>query len=210
MALRILLADDHVIVRQGLRALLERARFEVVGEADDGQQAIRLAEKLHPDIAVLDVAMPLLNGIDATRGIRKASERTKVILLTMYTQKKFVLEALRAGVHGYVIKSTAADDLLQAISTVCKGNPYFSPDVAKIMVETYLAGENSKEPGLGDRERQVLQLVAEGKTTKEIAVLLGISAKTAESHRSHLMEKLDIHDTAGLVRYAIREGLITA
>lgn len=210
MALRILLADDHVIVRQGLRALLERAKFEVVAEADDGQQAIRLAEQLHPDIAVLDVAMPLLNGIDAARGIKKTSERIKIILLTMYTQKKFVLEALRAGVQGYVIKSKAADDLLQAISTVYKGNPYFSPDIAKVMVETYLAADNGKEPCLGDRERQVLQLVAEGKTTKEIAALLGISAKTAESHRSHLMEKLDIHDTAGLVRYAIREGLITA
>lgn len=211
MPVRILLADDHVIVRQGLRALLERAGFEVVGEADNGQQAIRLAEKLRPDFAVLDVAMPLLNGIDATRGIRKASERTKVILLTMYTHKKFVLEALRAGVHGYVVKSKAADDLLQAISTVAKGNPYFSSDVAKVMVESYLSALTAeKEPCLGDRERQVLQLVAEGKTTKEIAALLGISAKTAESHRAHLMEKLDIHDTAGLVRYAIREGLITA
>lgn len=208
MPLRILLADDHVIVRQGLRALLERAGFEVVGEADDGQQAIELAEKFHPDIAVLDVAMPILNGIDAARGIRKASDQTKIILLTMYTQKKFVLESLRAGVRGYVIKSTAANELLEAIRTVCKGNPYLTPEVAEVMVEGYLAGGDGEMPCLGDRERQVLQLVAEGKTTKEIADILEISVKTAESHRAHLMDKLQIHDTAGLVRYAVREGLV--
>ncbi len=210
MPLRILLADDHVIVRQGLRSLLERAGYEIVGEADDGQQAIELAQKLHPDIAVLDVAMPNLNGIDAARGIRKVSDQTKVILLTMYTQKKFVLESLRAGVRGYVIKSTAANELLQAIRTVCRGNPYLTPEVAKVMVDGYLAGGDEQPASLGDRERQVLQLVAEGKTTKEIASSLDISVKTAESHRAHLMEKLHIHDTAGLVRYAIREGLIQA
>ncbi len=208
MPLRILLADDHVIVRQGIRALLERAGFEVVGEADDGQQAIELAGKLHPDIAVLDVAMPILNGIDATRGIRKVSDQTKVILLTMYTQEKFVLESLRVGVRGYVIKSAVANELLEAIRTVRKGNPYLTPEVAKVMVDGYFADGDRQAACLGDRERQVLQLVAEGKTTKEIADVLGITVKTAESHRAHLMEKLEIHDTAGLVRYAIREGLI--
>ncbi len=208
MPLRILLADDHVIVRQGLRALLERAGFEVVGEADNGQQAIELAGKLHPEIAVLDVAMPTLNGIDAARGIRKVSDQTKIILLTMYTQKKFVLESLRAGVRGYVIKSTAADELVEAIRTVRKGNPYLTPEVANVMVEGYLATGEPQGPCLGDRERQVLQLVAEGKTTKEIADILDITVKTAESHRAHLMDKLQIHDTASLVRYAIREGLV--
>lgn len=208
MPLRILLADDHVIVRQGLKALLEHAGFQVVGEADNGQQAIEIAGKLHPEIAVLDVAMPILNGIDAARGIRKVSDQTKVILLTMYTQKTFVLESLRAGVRGYVIKSTAANELLEAIRTVRKGNPYLTPEVANVMVEGYLAGGSPQEPCLGDRERQVLQLVAEGKTTKEIAELLDITVKTAESHRAHLMDKLQIHDTAGLVRYAIREGLV--
>ncbi len=208
MPLRVLLADDHVIVRQGLKALLERAGLEVIAEADDGQQAINLAEKFHPDIAVLDVAMPVLNGIDATRGIRKASSQTKVILLTMHTQKKFVIESLHAGVRGYVVKSTAADELLEAIRTVCRGNPYLAPEIAKVMVEGYLAGDNERPSCLGDRERQVLQLVAEGKTTKEIADILSISVKTAESHRAHLMEKLQIHETAGLVRYAIREGLV--
>ncbi len=210
MPLRILLADDHVIVRQGLRVLLERAGFEVVAEADNGQQAIELAGKLHPDIAVLDVAMPILNGIDATRGIRKVSERTEVILLTMYTQERFVRESLRAGVRGYVIKTTIAEELLEAIRTVRKGNPYLTAEVAKVMVEGYLAGGDRQEPCLGDRERQVLQLVAEGKTTKEIADMLQITVKTAESHRAHLMDKLQIHDTAGLVRYAIREGLVQA
>ncbi len=211
MPLRILLADDHVIVRQGFRALLERAGFEVVGEADDGQGAIELAAKLRPDVALIDVAMPILNGIDAARGIRKVSDQTKVILLTMHTQKKFVLEALRAGVRGYVIKSTAANELLEAIRTVRKGNPYLTPEIAQIMVEGYLADDGDRQPTcLGDRERQVLQLVAEGKTTKEIAEILDITVKTAESHRAHLMDKLHIHDTAGLVRYAIREGLVQA
>src|SRR5512146_1603520 len=158
MALRILLADDHAIVRQGFRALLERAGFEVVGEAEDGQQAIDLAGELHPDIAVLDVAMPILNGIDASRGIRKVSDQTKIILLTMHTHKKFVTESLRAGVRGYVIKSAAANELLHAIRTVCKGNPYLTPEVAKVMVEGYLQGDDEKAESLGDRERQVLQL----------------------------------------------------
>lgn len=208
MPLRILLADDHAIVREGFKALLERAGFEVVGEAEDGHQAIELAGKLHPDIAVLDVAMPILNGIDASRGIRKVSDQTKIILLTMHSHKKFVTESLRAGVRGYVIKSAAANELLQAIRTVGQGNPYLTPEVAKVMVEGYLQGNDGQPQSLGDRERQVLQLVAEGKTNKEVADILDITVKTAESHRAHLMEKLQIHDTAGLVRYAIREGLV--
>ncbi len=210
MPLRILLADDHVVVRQGLRTLLERNGFEVVGEADDGQQAIQLAEKFHPDAAVLDVAMPVLNGIDAARGIRKVSDRTGILLLTMYTQESFVLEGLRAGVRGYVLKSAAAEELLHAIRTVCAGKTYLSPDISQVLVEKCLAGGEVREHELADRERQVLQLVAEGKTNKEIAGVLNITVKTAESHRAHLMEKLQIHDTAGLVRYAIRKGMIRA
>ncbi len=208
MAIRVLLADDHVIVRQGLKALLERAGFEVVGEADDGQEAIRLTNELRPDIAVLDLAMPVLNGIDAARAISKANDRTGIILLTMHKQERFVLESFRAGVRGYVMKSSAADELLQAIRAVCKGKTYLSPDASNIFVDKYLASSVAQEPYLADRERQVLQLVAEGKTSKEIADALGISVKTVESHRAHLMEKLQIHDTAGLVRYAIREGLV--
>lgn len=208
MSFRILLADDHVVVRQGLKALLDRAGFEVVAEADDGQEAIRLAEELHPDVAVLDINMPVLNGIDAAKGIRKVSDRTRIVLLTMYTQDNFVLESFRAGVRGYVIKAAAADELLQAIRTVCRGNTYLSPEISNVMVESYLAGCDTQEPCLADRERQVLQLIAEGKTNKDIADMLGITVKTAESHRAHVMEKLQIHDTAGLVRYAIRQGLI--
>lgn len=208
MPLRVLLADDHVVVRQGFRALLERAGFEVVGEAGDGQEAIQLAEELRPDVAVLDVAMPLLNGIDAAHGIAKASPQTKTLLLTMYVQGLNVLEGLRAGVRGVVVKSRAVDELLRAIKTVCQGDTYLSPDVSNLIVESYVAGGDVREPHLTDRERQVLQLVAEGKTTKEIATILGISVKTAESHRMKIMERLDIHDTAGLVRYAIRQGLI--
>ncbi len=208
MPLHILIADDHVVVRQGLRALLERAGFEVVGEAGDGQEAIRLAEKFHPDAAVLDIAMPILNGIDAVRAISKVSPRTKTILLTMYTQDHNVLEGLRAGARGVVVKSRAFDELLRAIQAVSKGDTYLSPDVSTVVVQSYVSKAETCEPHLRDRERQVLQLVAEGKTTKEIASVLGISVKTAESHRTKIMETLDIHDTAGLVRYAIRQGLI--
>ena len=208
MPLHILLADDHTVVRQGLRALLERSGFEVVAEASDGQEAIRLAEKFHPDIAVLDVAMPILNGIDAARGISKVSPRTKTMLLTMYIQNRNVLSSLRAGVRGVVVKSRAFDELQRAIQTVCKGDTYLSPDVSNIVVDSYISSGDSGEHTLRDRERQVLQLVAEGKTTKEVAIILGISVKTAESHRMRIMERLDIHETAGLVRYAIREGLI--
>jgi two-component system, NarL family, response regulator NreC len=208
MPLHVLIADDHAVVRQGLRALLERAGFEVVGEAGDGYEAIQLGEKFRPDVAVLDVAMPLLNGIDAARGISKVSPRTKTILLTMYIEGRNVLEGLRAGVRGVVVKSRAFDELLRAIQTVCKGDKYLSPEVSNVVVDGYVATCSARVEELRDRERQVLQLVAEGKTTKDIAALLGISVKTAEWHRMKLMEKLDIHETAGLVRYAIREGLI--
>jgi DNA-binding NarL/FixJ family response regulator len=208
MPLQILLADDHVVVRQGLKALLERAGFKVVGEAGDGQEAIRLAAQSHPDVAVLDVAMPVLNGIDAARGITKASPGTRTILLTMHAEGSSVLEGLRAGVRGLVVKSRAFDELQRAIHAVCKGDTYLSPEASNVVVESYVANGDAAEPRLRDRERQVLQLVAEGKTTKEIATILSISVKTAESHRAKMMERLDIHDTAGLVRYAIRHGMI--
>jgi DNA-binding NarL/FixJ family response regulator len=210
MPVRILLADDHRIVRQGLRALLEEAGFEVVAEADNGQEAIQLAERLHPDVAVLDVGMPLLNGIDATKEIARTCPRTRTILLTMHSEDHYVLNSLRAGVRGYLLKARAAEDLIQAIGEVCKGALYLSPGVSATVVQAYLnTAEMPAEP-LSDRERQVLQLVAEGKTSKEVATVLGISVKTAESHRNHIMEKLDIHEVAGLVRYAIRRGLIQA
>jgi DNA-binding NarL/FixJ family response regulator len=208
MAVRIVLADDHTVVRQGLRALLEREGFEVVGEAPDGREAIRLIERLHPDVAVLDLAMPLLNGIDAAREIVKSNPRTRPILLTMHTENNYVLASLRAGVTGYVLKTRAAEELVQAIRDVCKGEFYLSSGISRAVVQAYLSGSDVPVSPLTDRERQVLQLVAEGKTSKEVATILGISVKTAESHRTNMMEKLDIHDTAGLVRYAIQSGLI--
>jgi DNA-binding NarL/FixJ family response regulator len=208
MPIRILIADDHKIVRQGFRSLLEGSGFEVVAEAGNGQEAIQLAEKLHPDVAVLDVNMPLLNGIDATKEIVRTCPRTKTILLTMHSEEHYVLSSLRAGVRGYLLKTRAADDLIHAIEEVTRGALYLSPGVSDTVVQAYLNSAEIKEEPLSDRERQVLQLVAESKTSKEVATILGISVKTAESHRNHIMEKLDIHDVAGLVRYAIRRGLI--
>jgi DNA-binding NarL/FixJ family response regulator len=205
---RILLADDHLIVRQGLRALLERDGLEVIGEAADGHAAVRLAGDLHPDVAILDFAMPLLNGLDAAKEIRRRSPKTRTILLTVHTEDHYVLEALQAGVSGYVVKTQAAADLVQAIHEVCRNATYLSPAVSRSIVDAYLSKTASPAEVLSSRERQVLQLVAEGKTTKEIAALLGVSPKTADSHRTRIMRKLEIHDTAGLVRYAIRRGLI--
>lgn len=205
---RILLAEDHLIVRQGLRALLEREGFMVVGEAADGREAVRLAQDLHPDVVVLDLAMPSLNGVDAAKEILHASPRTKAILLTMHTEDQYVLPALRAGITGYVLKTKAAADLIQAIHEVSRGMIYLSPGISGVVVQAYLAKTDLPTDPLSSRERQVLQLIAEGKTTKEVAVVLGVSVKTAESHRSRIMEKLDIHETASLVRFAIRRGLV--
>jgi len=208
MPLRIVIADDHTMVRQGLRALLEREQFEVVGEASNGREGVHLVEKLHPDVAVLDVAMPLLNGIDAAREIRKVSPRTKTILLTMLTDDQYVLESLRAGVNAYVLKSNSSEELVQAIHDACGGKVYLTPAASSAVVRAYVATASASPPELTGREREVLQLVAEGNTSKEIAESLGMTWKTAESHRTHIMEKLAIHDVAGLVRYAIRHGLV--
>jgi two-component system response regulator NreC len=210
MPSRILLADDHVIVRQGFRALLEREGLEVVAEAANGHEAVQLAGELLPDVAVLDFAMPLLNGLDAAKEIRRRSPRTRTILLTVHSEDHYVLEAVQAGVHGYVVKTQAAADLVQAIREIRGNAIYLSPTISRAVVEAYL--DKTTPPGdvLSPRERQVLQLVAEGKTTKEIAGVLGVSVKTADSHRTRIMRKLDIHDTAGLVRFAIRRGLIHA
>jgi two-component system response regulator NreC len=209
MSISVLLADDHLIVCQSLRAILEREGFQVVGEARDGHQAVRLARARRPDAAVLDVSMPLLNGLDAAREIQKSCPRTRTILLTVHAEEPYVLQALHAGVRGYVLKSQAVSDLVRAIHEVCRGTIYLSPGVSAALVEAYRTKQDVRDP-LTSREREVLQLVAEGKTTKEIATLLGVSTKTVESHRAHVMQKLDIHGTASLVRYAIRRGLIDA
>jgi two-component system, NarL family, response regulator NreC len=208
MSVTVVLADDHPLVRHGVRRLLEGEEFEILGEASDGLEVIGLAEQFRPDVILLDLAMPTLNGIAAVREIVKVSPRTKIILLTMHTEEHHILEALRAGVKGCVVKTQAPEHLLQAIREVCGGGVYLSPSVSGVVVQGYLSRAEPPYDPLTNRERQVLQLIAEGKTTKETAVILGVSVKTAESHRSTLMEKLDIHSTAELVRYAIRRGLV--
>lgn len=208
MPTQVLLADDHQIVRQGLKSMLEHEGFRVVAEASDGREAVQLATTTHPDVVVLDLAMPGLNGIDAGREIIRAAPRVKIVLLTVHREDPYVLEALRGGVSAYVLKTQAADDLIRAIREVMRGAIYLSPGVSRAVVEAYRSKSDLPADPLSPREREVLQLVAEGKTTKEVANLLGISFKTAESHRTRIMAKLDIHETAGLVRYAIRTGLI--
>jgi len=206
--IRIVLADDHVLVRQSLRSLLEREQFQVVAEASDGQEVVRLSESLHPDIAVIDISMPILNGIEAVRELGRSCPKTKAILLTQHEEDQYIREALAAGVKGYVLKNQAASDLVHAIQQVSRGQFYLSPGVSRAVVEAYRTKTDSPADPLTGRERQVLQLIAEGKSTKDAASLLGISVKTAESHRMRLMQKLDIHETASLVRYAVRRGLI--
>jgi len=208
MPIRVLIADNHVIVRQGLKAYLERGGIQIIGEASDGQEAVSLAIKLLPDVAILDIGMPILNGIDAARELKQSLPKTKTVLLTRHNEDQYVTAALRAGVRGYILKTQAATDLVQAIQQVSRGEIYLSPGISRALVEAFLSKTDLPEDPLTARERQVLQLVGEGKSTKEIAVLLGVSVKTAESHRSRLMQKLDIHEVASLVRYAVRRGVI--
>jgi two-component system response regulator NreC len=210
MAISILLADDHQIVRQGLRVLLEREGFDVIGEAADGHEAVTLAGRLRPQVAVVDFMMPRLNGLDAAVQIQRISPGTKTILLTMYTEDRYVLEAFRSGLRGYVIKTQAAADVVQAIREVLREAVYLSPGISRTVIDAYRSKTDLPVDPLTPREREVLQLVAEGQTTKEIASTLGLSVKTADTHRSKIMRKLEIHDTAGLVRYAIRRGLVQA
>lgn len=208
--LRVVVAEDHKLVSEGLVALLRADGIDVVGEAADGREAVRLAEELDPDVVILDVSMPLLNGIDATRSILSIRPETKAIAVTVHTDEEYVLNAFRAGVRGYVLKQQAAADLLQAIREVHDGRVYVSPGISRTLVDALRTGAEPRTDPLTVREREVLQLVAEGNTSKEIAGLLVISVKTAETHRANIMSKLDIHDTPGLVRYAIRCGMVRA
>src|SRR3954469_3215026 len=189
--MRIVLADDHALVRQGVRALLERAGFDIAGEACDGQEALTLVAAVQPDIAVIDIGMPLLNGLEAARAIRGGSQKTRTILLTRHDEVQYVTQALRAGVKGYVLKSQAATDLVQAIQQVGSGKIYLSPNISRAVVEAYLNKSDLPPDPLTPRERQVLQMVGEGNSTKDVARILGISTKTPESHRARLMRKLD-------------------
>jgi DNA-binding NarL/FixJ family response regulator len=207
--IRVVLADDHALVRDGLRAVLAREPdIQVVGEAADGRDALRVVETAKPDVAVLDLSMPLLNGLDVARQLVAQERGPRAILITMHAEDRYVLDALRAGVRGYVLKKQAAADLVRAIREVAEGRVYLSPGVGAAVADAIRTGGPASDERLTPREREVLQLVAEGKTTKEIAAILGVSVKTADAHRTHLMQKLDIHDIAGLTRCALRLGLI--
>jgi DNA-binding NarL/FixJ family response regulator len=223
-ALKILLADDHQIVREGLRSVLEaEPDMTVVAEAGDGRVAVQMSEETQPDVVVMDIAMPHLNGVEATRQIigRRTGRVPKVIALSMHQDRRFMTEMLKAGASGYLLKDAASEELIQAIRTVAGGKTYLSPQIADVVVDDYLrrlplgapgqsaapVGERSAYAALTPREREVLQLMAEGKATKQIAMILHVSIKTVETHRRQLMEKLNLHSVAELTKYAIREGL---
>jgi len=214
---RVLLAEDHTIVRKGLRSLLDKETgIKVVEEAEDGREAILKAEELYPDVVVMDIAMPGLNGLEATRQIKKRFPDIKIIILTMHANEEYILQSLKAGASGYLIKKAAPAELISAINAVHKGNSFLSPSISRTVIDEYV--RRSKEISEGEegfeqltvREREVLQLIAEGRKTREIAELLYISIKTVETHRAHIMNKLDIHSTAELTRYAIRKGIISS
>ena len=212
--LRLLLADDHTVVRQGLRKVLEdRPEWEVVAEAGDGREAVRLAETHKPDVAIVDVAMPLLNGIETTRQISRKSPTTRVLVLSMHADEAYVTQILQAGATGYLLKDSADVDLIQAVAAVAKGTSFFSPAIARVMLDDYVQklaekGVTDRYESLSEREREIFQLIAEGKANKEIAALLSISPSTVETHRARIMEKLDLHSAAEIVLYAVRRGVI--
>jgi DNA-binding NarL/FixJ family response regulator len=207
MPSRIVLVDDHPIVREGLRNIVERAGFDVVAQGDDGMAAVQLARKWRPDVMVMDVSMPRMNGVDAARAILAADARMPIVLLTVHVDELRVLAALRCGVRGYVSKTQPATELVDAIREVLNGGTYLSPRVSGVVMRAYLADRAPAADPLTPRERQVLQLVAEGQTTKDVAATLDLTVKTAEYYRLRIMQKLGIHTTAGLVRYAIRSGI---
>ncbi len=213
--IRILLADDHTLVRKGIRSLLDAEEdIEVIGEAINGRDAVDQATRLHPDIVLMDITMPQLNGLEASRQILKASPQTKIIILSMYTNEEYIFQSLRVGVAGYLIKEAVVEELIFAIRSVYQGGSFLSPSVSGLVIDEFRRqsiSESQIDPyeTLTDREREVLHLIAEGKSNREISDLLCLTVKTVEVHRSRLMEKLGIHGVADLTRYAIRKGLIS-
>lgn len=212
MKIRVLVADDHTIVRQGLvRLLVESGECEVVAEAADGIEAVEKAESQRPDVVVLDLTMPRLGGLEAARRIHEALPATRILVLTVHEEEEYVLPVVRAGASGYLVKDSAASELLAAVRALARGEGYFGPQAARVLAEQYRRPERAPEDPYGSltpREREVFHLVIEGKTTKEVAQELGIRAKTAENHRARLMDKLGVHNAAELVRYAARKGLL--
>jgi two-component system response regulator NreC len=213
--LRILLADDHTVMRTGLRVLLERQpNLEVVGETENGRQTVELSASLKPDVLVMDVGMPILNGIEATKQIVDKSSTTAVIILSMYSDEAYVMRALKAGARAYLLKDSAAVDLISAIEAVSQGKSFFSPKVSRILAEDYIRvlkqrGVVDSYELLTNREREILQLLTEGKTNKAVATMLNLSLYTVETHRSHILQKLNLHNSAELVLYAVRKGIIS-
>jgi len=212
--MRVILADDHTLFRAGIKSILERVGgVDVVAESGDGRDALAMVEKHRPDVALLDITMPGLNGLEVAGRVAGVSPNTKVVILSMHANEGYVAQALRAGVAGYLLKDAASRDLESALKTVLRGDTYLSPSISKQVVEMFLrSDEPSSDPlsGLTARKREILQLIAEGRSTKEIAADLGVSVKTVETHRAQLMERLDIHDIPGLVRFAIRAGLVSS
>ncbi len=213
--LRILIADDHGIVRTGLRLQLERNdQFEVVGEASDGREAVRLAEELVPDIVIMDIAMPSLNGIQAAAQIIKALPQTGIIMLSMHSDESYITRTLAAGARGYLLKDNAEVDLYRAVQVVAQGKPFFSPAIANTLLEDYMfqmqqRGLQDSYDLLTDREKEILQLLAEGRSNKEVAVLLNLSTNTVETHRTRIMQKLGLHSAAEIVLYAVRKRIVS-
>lgn len=214
MKIRILVADDHDVVRAGLRFLLERQQdMEILGEAADGREAVRLAEELNPSIIVMDIAMPQLNGIDAASQILHHDPDVKIIILSMYSDEEFLVRALTAGVKGYLLKDSVQADLVRAVRAVAERRSFFSPAIAQTLAEDYVRQMQSKGTEdsyelLTEREKEILQLLAEGKSNKEVATLLNVSTYTIETHRTHLMQKLNLHNTAEIVLYAVRKKIV--